>query len=222
MEEYLERNPGALADHFVRHFGLSTTTATLLRGVLVHTRHHELGSALLAIAGALFFGVGFGRVLQLMHVRAWRLSMDTRGTDYGLYGLVLLGVYGLVLLLIVQLTELAGHPAWIGYALVPGWIALLTLFFVWTPHVLTHRLIAARDLLPSAALTAAGLVGLMILSRFVMEPWVDFYARDYGGFGVVMAIFFWIAFSSAVIVWAASISPGLAERRTLRRAGAAA
>jgi membrane protein len=217
MEEYLERNPGALADHIIRHYRLSTDTATLLRGVLVHTRSHELGTALLAIAGALFFGIGFSRVLQLVHARAWRLKLSTSGSDFGRYGIVLLGVYGLILILMVQLAELAGHPAWIGYALIPGWIALLTLFFVWAPGFLTHRLISARDLLPAAALTAIGIVALMIISRFVMERWVDFYARDYGGFGVVMAIFFWIAFISAVIVWAASLSPALAQRRNLRQ-----
>jgi membrane protein len=216
MEEYLERNPGALADHIVRHYRLSTDTATLLRGVLVHIRHHELGTALLAIAGALFFGVGFGRVLQLIHVRAWRLELKSTGTDFARYGIVLLGVYGLIVVLMVQLAELSGHPAWIGYALVPGWVALLTLFFVWVPRLLTHRLISARDLLPAAALTAVGIVVLMLVSRFVMERWVDFYASDYGGFGVVMAIFFWIAFISAIIVWAASLSPALAQRRDLR------
>jgi uncharacterized BrkB/YihY/UPF0761 family membrane protein len=42
-------------------------------------------------------------------------------------------------------------------------------------------------------------------------------AQNYGGFGVVLAIYFWIAFSSAIIVWAASLSPALAERRTVRR-----
>jgi hypothetical protein len=31
-----------------------------------------------------------------------------------------------------------------------------------------------------------------------MQYWVDLYARDYGGLGVVLAIYFWIAFSSAV------------------------
>ena len=55
----------------------------------------------------------------------------------------------------------------------------------------------------------------MILSSFVMEFWVNFYARDYGGFGVVMAIFFWIALSSALVVGVASLSPPLAERRRL-------
>jgi uncharacterized BrkB/YihY/UPF0761 family membrane protein len=50
-----------------------------------------------------------------------------------------------------------------------------------------------------------------------MEFWVNLYARDYGGFGVVLAIFFWILISSGVIVWAASLSPALAERRRLRQ-----
>jgi uncharacterized BrkB/YihY/UPF0761 family membrane protein len=56
----------------------------------------------------------------------------------------------------------------------------------------------------------------MVASRFVMQYWVDLYARDYGGLGVVLAIYFWIAFSSAVIVGAASLSPALAERRSVR------
>jgi uncharacterized BrkB/YihY/UPF0761 family membrane protein len=56
----------------------------------------------------------------------------------------------------------------------------------------------------------------MVASRFFMQFWVDLYARDYGGLGVVLAIYFWIAFSSAVIVWAASLSPALAERREVR------
>lgn len=60
----------------------------------------------------------------------------------------------------------------------------------------------------------------MIVSNFVMQSWVDLYARDYGGFGVVLAIYFWIAFSSAVIVGAASLSPALATRRSLRAEGA--
>jgi uncharacterized BrkB/YihY/UPF0761 family membrane protein len=67
-------------------------------------------------------------------------------------------------------------------------------------------------------LTAVGLVVLMLVSNYVMQFWIDFYARDYGGLGVFLAIYFWLAFSSAVIVWAASLSPALAERRKLRRA----
>jgi uncharacterized BrkB/YihY/UPF0761 family membrane protein len=83
--------------------------------------------------------------------------------------------------------------------------------------LLTHKLITRRDLLPAAALTVFGLVVLMLVSWWVMQFWVDLYAHDYGGLGVVLAIYFWIAFSSALIVWAASFSPALAERREHRR-----
>jgi membrane protein len=92
------------------------------------------------------------------------------------------------------------------------------LFFTWSPWLLTHKLISRRDLLPGAVLTAIGLVVLMLISSYVMEFWVNLYARDYGGLGVVLAIYFWIALSSAVIVGAASLSPSLAERRNLRGA----
>jgi uncharacterized BrkB/YihY/UPF0761 family membrane protein len=98
-----------------------------------------------------------------------------------------------------------------------GWVGLLIVFFVWAPWLLTHKRIARRDLLPGAVLTAFGLVALMLISSFVMELWVNLYARDYGGFGVVLAIYFWILFSSGIIVWAASLSPALAERRDVLR-----
>jgi hypothetical protein len=45
-----------------------------------------LGSALLAIAGALFFGVGFGRVMQLVHVRAGCSSCRPPGPTTGATG----------------------------------------------------------------------------------------------------------------------------------------
>jgi uncharacterized BrkB/YihY/UPF0761 family membrane protein len=57
----------------------------------------------------------------------------------------------------------------------------------------------------------------MLLSSYVMQFWVNWYARDYGGFGVVLAIYFWILLSSGLIIWAASISPALAQRRAARR-----
>jgi uncharacterized BrkB/YihY/UPF0761 family membrane protein len=219
IEEYLDSSPRALADHLAHHFGLSATTASLLRSVLVDTRQHELGSALLATAGALFFGLGFGRVLQLVYSRAWRIQLPAKRSDQGRYALVLLGLYGMLLLLLVQVKELRGGPSWDNLAVSPGWVALLTAFFVWGPRLLTYKELSRRDLLPGAALTAAGLVVLMVLSSLGLEVWLDFYARDYGGFGVVMAIFFWIGFGSSLVVFAASLSPALAVRRQMRAAG---
>jgi uncharacterized BrkB/YihY/UPF0761 family membrane protein len=218
MEEWVERKPGALASHIVRHFHFSTATATLVRGVLVHGRAHEFQTAVIAIAGALAFGVGFGRVLQGVHVRAWGLTLPSQGLKGVRHVVVLMALYALLLAFVLELAELPaiGAPGWVGFALVPVWVALLVAFFTWAPRYLTYNLLTHRDVLPCAALTAGGLIVLMVASRYLMEWWVNWYAMDYGGFGVVMAIFFWMAFSSTVIVWAASLAPVLAERRELR------
>ena len=183
IKEYFDQHPAALANDLIEHYGLSDETAAVVRSVLVQSRHHHLGTALLAIAGALFFGLGFGRVLQLVHVRAWRLELPVRAGDQARYATVLFGVYGLLLLLLVELAVVDGDIGWLRLVLTPAWIALLALFFVWAPRLLTHDLLSRRDLVPGAVLTALGLVALMLISGRVMEPWIDLYAKDYGGFG---------------------------------------
>jgi len=217
MEDFLDPHPNSLAARLVHHFHLNAPTSAMINSVLGEGREHELGSALFAIAGALFFGLGFGRVLQNVHARAWGIPLPKRQVDQALYATILLGLYGLLLVLLLQLDELRGEPSWVGFTLAVGWVGLLVLFFVWAPRLLTHKRITRRDLLPSAALTAFALVVLMMVSRYVMQFWVDLYAKDYGGLGVVLAVYFWIALSSGVIVWAASLSPALAVRRDLRR-----
>jgi membrane protein len=213
IEEYFDSHPAALANRLIHHYGLNAATATVFRSVLADSRVHELGSALFAIAGALVFGLGFGRVLQLVHMRAWRVSVPTRATDQGLYAAVLLALYGLIVLLLFQLNELSGSPSWTNRVLALGWVALLVLFFTWAPSFLLHGQVNQRDLLPGAALTAVGIVVITVVSRWVMEAWINLYASDYGGLGVVLAIYFWIAFYSFVIVGAASLAPALAQRR---------
>jgi membrane protein len=217
MEEYLDPHPNSLANSLVHHYRLNASASELIHNVLGEGRSHELGSALIAIASALIFGIGFGHVLQLIHTRAWQLDLRTGVTDQLGYGAVLAGLYGLLLLLLLQLNEFHTRSTVVKALLGIGWAGVLTLFFVVVPWLLTHKQVAPRDLLPSAVLTALGLIALMVISRFVMPFWIDLYARDYGGLGVVLAIYFWIAFSSAVIVWAASLSPSLAERREFRQ-----
>src|SRR3954454_12516127 len=129
FEAYLDKHPAALANRLVDHYGLNGATARLLHDVLANTRTHELGSALLAIVGALIFGLGFGHVLQLVHSRAWRLPAPERYSDQVLYAGVLAGVYGLILLLLILLSELKAHPAWVGLLLALGWVAFLAGFF---------------------------------------------------------------------------------------------
>jgi len=216
MEEYLDPHPNSLANQIVLHYRLNASTSKLIHNVLGAGRSHELGSALFAIAGALVFGVGFGKVLQLVHARAWKLDLRPRTGDQIGYGVVLAALYGLLMLLLLQLNELHNHNTVVKALLGLGWVGFLTLFFVLAPWYLTHRELTTRDLLPGGILTALALVVLMVVSNYVMQFWVDLYARDYGGFGVVLALYFWLALSSAVIVWSAALSPALAARRSFR------
>jgi len=219
MEEYLDPHPNSLANSLVHHFRLNSSTSELIHNVLGAGRSHELGSALIAIVSALVFGVGFGHVLQLVHARAWEVGLQTGVSDQIAYGAVLAGLYGLLMLLLLQLNDFHPGSTVVKVLLGLGWVGFLMLFFVVAPWLLTHKRISPRDLLPGAALTALGLVALMVVSRFFMQFWVDLYAKDYGGLGVVLALYFWILIGSAVIVWAASLSPALAERREVRRDG---
>jgi uncharacterized BrkB/YihY/UPF0761 family membrane protein len=164
----------------------------------------------------LVFGVNFGKVFQDVHVRAWGITLPARRFDYPRYLAALLGLYGLILLALFQIKELKGEGPWVGLSLVPGWIALLTLYFLWIKRMLTYKLVPRRDMLRASLLTALMIVVLLVVSSWVMEFWVDLYASDYGGFGVVMAIFFWIGFSSAAIVLSLALSPALAGRRHIR------
>jgi membrane protein len=218
MEEYLDPHPNSLANSIVRHYSLNAPTSELIHSVLGAGRSHELGSALLAIAGALVFGIGFGHVLQLVYARAWKLDLQTGLADRIGYGAVLAGLYLLLMLLLLQLNELHPRSTVVKAFLGVGWVGVLTLFFVVVPWLLTHKQVTPRDLAPGALLTALGIVALMVISRFVMQFWVNLYSRDYGGLGVVLALYFWLAFFSALIVWTASLSPALADRRErLRR-----
>ena len=216
MEEYLDPHPNSLANSIVHHYKLNASTSELIHNVLGAGRSHELGSALFAIVSALVFGIGFGRVLQLVNARAWQLELKTGLSDQIGYGAVLAGLYGLLLLLLVQLNDFHTRSFVVKSLLGLGWLGFLIGFFVVVPWLLTHKQLAPRDLVPGAVLTALGLVVLTLVSRYVMQFWVDLYATDYGGLGVVLAIYFWIFISSGIIVWAASLSPALAVRRQVR------
>jgi membrane protein len=213
LENYLERDPSALADHLVARYDLNHATGGMLRDILAGDKQHELGTALFATATVLVFGVGFGRVLQLVYARAWGLELRERTSDQARFAAVLLVLFGLIALLLAQTAEIAEHPPWANIAVAPGWVLVLFGYFVWAPRYLTHHRLTARDLVASAALTSVGIVVLMLVSSFAMAPWIDLYATDFSGFGVFMGLFFWFGLSSTVIVACASLSPVLAGRR---------
>jgi uncharacterized BrkB/YihY/UPF0761 family membrane protein len=170
----------------------------------------------MAIVTVLGFGIGFGRVLQLVYGRAWGLHVREKLADQIRFAVILVVLFSLVSLLLVQMAEVDGHHqrSWVNLAFAPAWLLVLFGFFIWAPRYVTHHRLGVRDLVASSALTSLGIVALMLVSTYAMGPWINFYfGTDYGAFGVMMALFFWLGLSASVIVFAASLSPVLAGRR---------
>ena len=219
---YLYSDPEALAKRVEHRLGLQGSTSTLFETVMSGASGHKLSAALIAVIDLFFFGLGFGRVLQLAHARSWGLDLRKSVVlDQVRYLEVLGAIAALTLLYVVQTKALRDDPSWIGWVLDVGWLAVLVGFFVWAPRLLLHRRVASRDILPGAAFTVLGFLVMRIISGLLLKHWLEWYSKSYGALGIVMAIFFWIIILATIMILAAALSPALAARRDLRRGVAA-
>lgn len=215
---YIYRNPNTWADRVEHRLGLTGETATLFHSVLVGSGDHKLSSVLIALVNLFFFGLGLGRVLQLVHARSWGIDLRKSALlDQSRYLAVLVVVLCMSLLFILQTRALRGDPAWIGWLLDIAWLVVLLGYFVWAPWELLHRRVAARDVLPGAVFTMFGFIGLRIISSLLLTHWLNWYSHTYSALGIVMAIVFWLIIFTTVLVLAAALSPALAHRRDLLR-----
>lgn len=219
MMSYAYRDGNEVADRLVSRLRLTGEPAKLVHSVIAGSSGHQFGATVIAVASVFTFGIGFGRVLQVVHARSWGLDLGkTQFFDQARYLLALLVPLGYLLAYIVQTRALHGEPSWIGWLLVPLWLGALLWYFVWMPRMLLHNLVARRAVVPGAVFTILGLVALRLVSALVFRNWIVWYSKYFGSFGVVMAMFFWLMLPASVLVLAAAFSPALAHRRDLREA----
>ncbi len=215
---YIYNDPHALSHRIEHRLGLEGATSQLLDSVLAGASGHKLSAALIAAVDLFFFGLGLGRVLQLVHARSWGLDLrKTVVADQVRYVEVLGALFVMTVLFVFQTRALQGDPSWIGWALDLGWVAVVLGFFVWAPWLLLHRRVPVRAVVPGAVFTLLALVGLRLISGLLLKHWLEWYSKTYGALGIVMAIFFWIIILGTVLVLAAALSPALAARRDALR-----
>jgi membrane protein len=213
---YIFKDPSAWSDRVEHRLGLTGATAALFHGVLVGSGEHKLSSVLIALIDLFFFGLGFGRVLQLVHARSWGLDLRKSViADQGRYFAVLGALIVMSILFLVQTRALRGDPSWIGYVLDLAWLAVVLGFFVWAPYMLLHRRVPMRNIVPGAIFTVLSFIVLRLISSLLLTHWLNWYSKTYGAFGIVSAIFFWTIIFATIMVLAAALSPALAHRRDL-------
>jgi uncharacterized BrkB/YihY/UPF0761 family membrane protein len=127
--------------------------------------------------------------------------------------LVLSGLLGLFVVFAGTLRDLGWLVG------VPAWLVVSTVFWLWTPRFLLHGEIGLRPLLPGALLGSVVIGGATATSPFILGPWLNESGRQFGSFGVVLALLTWGFILVTISLVCAVFAPVWAEwsARALRR-----
>src|SRR5215212_4967756 len=221
ISAYVNSDPRVAATHLVARLGLTGATANLVRDVLGGAGIKKLTAALIAVVSVIVFGLGIGRTLQIVYARIWRIREQEVGiTENWRYFVWLAALVAAGAVYVIELALLKDAAKWVELVSAPFWAAGLVAFLTWTPVFLLHGRITWRQALPGALVTTVGLVGLRLLSSTVFANWLNWYAKYYGGIGIAIALFFWLALMTLVMIAAAAFAPAYAVRRQARLARA--
>jgi membrane protein len=198
----------APADHrdlvsaaIVGRFRLSGDAADAVREVFAHSGSSATG--VLSVFLLVLSGVSLTRRMQRMHQQAWSVEPRT-----GLGSALHAGLGLAALLLGIALLYLARalvQPLPLAPVLQLV-VSLLAGFLLWTslPWLLLDRRVAWRQLAPVGVLTTIGTSVYGVASVIYMPRLLETYSRQYGLFGVTLALVGWL-FAVAVIIVAATV-----------------
>jgi len=217
ISAYVNADPRVAATHLVARLDLTGATANLVRDVLGGAGIKKLTAALIAVVSVIVFGLGIGRTLQIVYARIWRIREQEVGiTENWRYFVWLAALVAAGAVYVIELALLKDAAKWVELVSAPFWAAGLVAFLTWTPVFLLHGRITWRQALPGALVTTVGLVGIRLLSSIVFANWLNWYAKYYGGIGIAIALFFWLALVTLALIAAAAFAPAYAVRRRAR------
>jgi membrane protein len=219
IASYVSSDPRVVSMRLISRLDLHGATADLTRNVLSGVGREKLVATLIAVASVVIFGLGIGRTLQVIYARIWRLTIPQASILENLRYLAwLVALVVAAALYVVELALLKEANSSLEWVFVPLWILGIVAFLAWTPALLLHGRVTWREALPGAVAGAIGLLGVRLISSTVFANWLNWYAKYYGGIGIAIALFFWLALITTVIIAAASLAPAYAARREARTA----
>ncbi|MET9673169.1 YhjD/YihY/BrkB family envelope integrity protein [Streptomyces sp. NPDC006482] len=166
------------------------------------------------LAALAAFGVTFGSAVQTGYERAWDLPTARWHTMWR--HVVWLAVLVAALLLFVATPAPEESPASVTALVAVADVIGTFLFFWWSQRFLLCGRIRWRALVPGAALTALGLLGLRIFSQFVFSPLIASNAVTYGQFGTVLVLQSWLV-GVGFVVYGGALTGRLVHEHLLRR-----
>jgi membrane protein len=217
ISAYVNADPRVAAARLIRRLDLTGATANLVRDVLGGAGIAKFTAALIAVVSVVVFGLGIGRTLQLVYARIWRIPEPQVGiTENWRYFAWLTGLVVGTAIYVIELALLKDADKWVEWVSAPFWAAGIVAFLTWTPVLLLHKRITWRQALPGALVMTIGLLGVRLISSIVFANWLNWYAKYYGGIGIALALFFWLALATSVLIVGAAFAPAYGVRRQAR------
>jgi membrane protein len=173
------------AQHLVNHLNLTWDTAKLVEGTFGSASSNALAASVATIVSFLLWGIGIGQLYQDVYARAWQVKVGS-AADQGLYAAFFFVFAGALALVVVAQSELGDTGRWA--VLVPAWLLGSLAFWLGVPHLLLHRRIGLRALLPGALLATLVLGGTAAASPLFLPATLTADGKAFGSFGVVLVV----------------------------------
>ena len=173
------------AQHLVNHLNLTGNTAKLVKDTFGSASSNAVAATLTMVVTFLLWGVGIGQLYQDVYARAWGVKVGS-AADQGLYAVFFfVFAFALTLVLVAQ-AQLGDTGRWA--VLVPAWIIGSLVFWLGVPHVLLHRKVGMRALLPGALLATLVLGGTAAVSPLFLSATFTANGKAFGSFGIVLTV----------------------------------
>ncbi len=173
------------AAHLVDHLNLTGSTAKLVEDTFGSASSNALAASLTMVVTFLLWGIGIGQLYQDVYARAWGVEVGS-AADQGLYAIFFFVFAVALALVLVAQAELGDTGRWA--VLVPAWVLGSLVFWLGTPHVLLHRKVGLRKLLPGALAATIVLGGTAVTSPLFLAPSFTTNGKAFGSLGIVLTV----------------------------------
>jgi hypothetical protein len=173
------------AQHLVNHLNLTGDTAKLVQDTFGSASSNALAASIATAVTFLLWGIGIGQLYQDVYARAWDVEVGS-AADQGLYAIFFFVFAAALALVVVAQAELGDTGRWA--VLIPVWLLGSLVFWLGVPHVLLHKKVGLRALLPGALLATIVLGGTTATSPLFLSATLAANGKAFGSFGVVVTV----------------------------------
>ena len=205
--------PSSVRDSIIttltHRLGLSGDGLTTVKAAFAKSGDTKRATGVVGLLFTFFYISSFTTALRRVYTRAWRRPSGRFASGYAVGAGFLVGLAAYFALIGGLRSVLAKGPA-TALFIVVAWIAAAGVWLL-APWMMLGRQVRPRALIPSAVLTATGLLLFTASSSVWMPRTVAENQHQFGFFGVALSLVTWLTGAATVIVVSACAAPVLAE-----------